>query len=439
MKLIVESGETKGTRYELDGLVLIGRGPMNTIVFDDSAMSLLHGRFQTNADSTVLSDLGSTNGTYVNDRKIVSCELSDGDHVRMGNTYFCVILQEKPLHAPLPTMVQTGVLSVDDMEREDISRQVFGQVTYSLSRKIADGGMGSIYEADQFGAEGFIKKVAIKTIRREYAAKENLIAAFVGEARLVANLVHQNIVQIHHLGRHEGGYFIAMEYINGINLTKFMSMHVKLDLDVPIDLATFIVSRIARGLEYAHRRKSADGNPLNLVHRDVTPNNIMIDAEGEVKLTDFGVAQAKHYMEDAEEDDLVGCVEFMSPEQAACRPVDGRSDIFSLGLVFYELLTGIRVFRCDDGDISRTLEAVMHASIPDPRDYRRDLPDGVCEIVLNMLRCDVEDRYADAGLLSRALEEYMYGGGYGPTVVKLAAYVQSLESRMRDAAKPEYD
>ncbi len=424
MKLVIESGPLKGSKYDVEGDVAVGRAPNNDLVIDDGAMSLMHCRIHVGERQVLVTDLGSTNGTWVNGERIVSTSLEDGDGVVMGETKARIQI---PFRAPSGTIISKP--EGEDPTADELSGDIFGSVTYSLNRKIADGGMGSIYEAQQFGAEGFIKKVAIKTILPRYAKRESQIASFVGEARLVANLVHQNIVQIHHLGRHEGGYYIAMEYIDGITLTNFMSMHVQLVRQTPVDIATFITSRICRGLEYAHSKKDAEGKPLNLVHRDVSPNNIMIDTEGEVKLTDFGVAKAEHFMED-ESDDLVGCVEFMSPEQARCAPVDGRSDIFSLGLVFYELLSGTRLFRCPDGDVVGALKSVVEAEVPDPRQYRPELPSSVVEIVLRMLAKDRDERYQTAGELARALEEDMYGAGYGPTVVKLATYIDELKTAL---------
>ena len=424
MKLVFESGPLRGSTHDLAGVVAIGRAPNNDLVVDDGALSLMHCRVHVSTKNVLIMDLGSTNGTWVNGERIVSAHLDDGDSVVLGTSRARVHI---PFRAPSGTIINKPTDGNDGSD--ELSGDIFGSVMYSLNRKIADGGMGSIYEAQQVGAEGFIKKVAIKTILPKYAQRDNLIAAFVGEARLVANLVHQNIVQIHHLGRHEGGYYIAMEYIEGITLTELMAMHVMLIRRIPIDLAMFMVSRISRGLEYAHSKHDAKGNPFHLVHRDVSPNNIMIDTEGEVKLTDFGVAKAAQFMED-EPGGLVGCVEFMSPEQARCDPVDNRSDIFSLGLGFYEALTGTRLFRCEAGDVVRAIEAVELADVPDPRSYRPEIDESVTDIVMKMLAKAPEDRYQSAGELSHALEENMYGGGYGPTVVKLASYVNDLTVQM---------
>jgi serine/threonine-protein kinase len=192
-----------------------------------------------------------------------------------------------------------------------------------------------------------------------------------------------------------------------------------------VDIATFIISRVCRGLEYAHNKKDDHGQSLGLVHRDVSPNNIMITHEGEVKLTDFGVARARRFMEDDQEY-LVGSVEYMSPEQANCGTVDGRSDLFSLALVYYELLTGVRVFQCRDESIEETIEMVKKARIPDPTEFRLDLPTSVVRIVLKALAQKPEERYPSAGEMGYTLENEMYSKGYGPTIVTLAKYIQEL-------------
>ncbi len=422
MKIIFETGLFKGIKCGFEnGRTSIGRSKVNDLVLNDDSVSLMHCRVRVSQQSVTVTDLGSTNGTWVNGERIVSIQLHDGDVIMLGSNKGRVQIIMKSFSD------DTQALSDSTLQLVGQSRDIFGSVTYSLNRKISDGGMGSVYEASQYGAEGFIKRVAIKTILPKFKKQAGLVSSFVGEARLVATLVHQNIVQIHHLGRHEGGYYIAMEYINGITVTEFIDMHINLTRQIPIDMAVFITSRIARGLEYAHRKLGPDGKPLNLVHRDVSPNNIMIDTGGEAKLADFGVAKASKYMED-NSDDLVGCVEFMSPEQARCDPVDGRSDIFSLGLVFYELLTGTRLFRADGGKITRALDAVIEGEIPNPQTYRPDIPDDVSGIVLKMLQNNRDQRYQSAGEVAHDLENNMYKSGYGPTIVKLSAYVAKLKN-----------
>lgn len=427
MRLVFLSGPLKGTSHEVRDRVTIGRDSSNAIAIADQAVSLVHCEIVLENGRAGVTDLGSTNGTQVNGQRIISSALSDGDFLAIGKSKIRVEfpnVSDVAFVESSPSRTVVGDEEASSDKRSELSGSIFGAVTYLLKRKIADGGMGAVYEAEQFGAEGFVKTVAIKTILPSFAKKEKFVSSFIGEAKLVANLVHQNIVQIHQLGRHEDGYYIAMEYIDGINITDFMAKHRKLRRRLPVELAAYIVSRVCRGLEYAHSKKGADGSPLNLVHRDVSPNNLMITREGEVKLTDFGVAKARQFMEDDEEY-LVGSVEYMSPEQAECGAVDARSDIFSVGLVFYELLTGVRVFRCQGDNIEATIEQVKAASIPDPR-KSVEMPESMVRILMKCLERKPDDRIQSAGQLAWLLENEIYSKGYGPTIVTLAKYVEDL-------------
>ena len=169
---------------------------------------------------------------------------------------------------------------------------------YDVVRKIFEGGMGVVYEAEQRGARNFVKRVAIKVIRANYASQKTFIENFIGEAKLVADLIHTNIVQTYHLGEANGVCFIAMELIRGVNLEQFTQQLAEKKRPLPRELAVFITSRIARGLSYAHAKKDKDNKPMGIVHRDVSFKNIMIAFEGDVKLTDFGIAKAKGFLTD---------------------------------------------------------------------------------------------------------------------------------------------
>lgn len=450
MKLIFKTGLLAGKKFEAETEVTLGRDPSNDIVIPDSSVSLVHCRLYVDGDRVLVNDLGSTNGTTLNGHRVITADLQDGDCLVIGQSEITVQLPPGQVFVPAKETEKTKTAQIlpaatvfrddfiirpEDGDRHpggELSGNIFGAVTYYLKRKIADGGMGSVYEADQFGAEGFIKKVAIKTILPTYVQKTSFVTSFINEAKVVANLVHQNIVQIHHLGRHEGGYYIAMEFIDGINLTRFMILHGKLKRYIPFEIATFIVSRICRGLEYAHSKCDEQGNLLGLVHRDVSPNNIMITREGEVKLTDFGVAKAAQFME-LDDGYLVGSVEYMSPEQAACRKVDARSDIYSLGLVYYELLTGVRIFQCEGNDIDSTVARVKESKIPNPLDYRKNIPKGIVDVLTKCLQKLPEDRYETAGELGYALEEQIYSKGFGPTIVTLAGYLNELGKAITEA------
>lgn len=429
MKLLFISGPLNNQRFEVTRDITIGRDESNDIPFSDPSVSLVHAQIYFDGSAVYIKDLGSTNGTQVNNEKIINFQLRHGDEISLGQNRMRVDLPhsgQTPAHIdPAAPPSNASETSSFLSSKDDLSGNIAIPLTYYLKRKIANGGMGAIYEAEQMGAEGFIKKVAIKTILPEFVQKKTFVSSFIGEAKLVANLVHQNIVQIHHLGRHEDGYFIAMEFIDGINLTNFMLSHQELRITIPMEIATFIVSRICRGLEYAHEKKDAGGNSLHLVHRDVSPNNIMITTEGEVKLTDFGVAKANLFMED-DSGYLVGSVEYMSPEQANCDPVDARSDLFSLGLVYHEMACSRRVFQCVNEDIYRTVEQVKECVIPDPVLARPDIPGDMRRIIQKALKKSLTERYQSASEMVVELEQSIYSKGYGPTTRMLADYIKEL-------------
>jgi serine/threonine-protein kinase len=445
VKLVFQTGPLQGKAVPFKAITTIGRGASNTVVIPDPSVSLLHAEIAPTPDGRWnLRDFGSTNGTFLNGQRVVTGEIHDRDRVAFGANEAEVFLPAAAAFVridieldqlPSPADLADGPRTIPGLftpaaapaaAPDGLTGNIFAEVTYFLKRQIARGGMGAVYEAEQFGAEGFVKKVALKTILPALARNEAFVASFVGEARLVANLVHPNIVQIHHLGRHGDTYFIAMEYIDGISLTAFLALHARLGRRVPVEIATFIVSRICRGLEYAHSKTGEDGAPLGIVHRDLSPNNILISREGEVKITDFGVARARQYMREEDESQLVGCIEFMSPEQAACARVDGRSDLFALGLLYHELLTGVRVFRQQDVSLEDAAARIQACRIPDPRAARPELPDAVVQNLLHCLAREPAARPQTAGLLSHALESELYAKGYGPTIVTLAKYVAEL-------------
>jgi serine/threonine-protein kinase len=225
--------------------------------------------------------------------------------------------------------------------------------------------------------------------------------------------------------------------VEGINLEQFLNRHIERAMPLPIELGAFIISRVCRGLEYAHNKRGRDGERLGIVHRDVSPKNIMLNTEGVVKLTDFGIAKARMLMEQEEGEVLMGKVEYMSPEQARYQQTDQRSDVFSLGIVMYELLTGHHVFETDD--IYETLRNVEKAPIPDPRTYRPDIPEELSAINLHALERDLDKRYQTAGEMGYQLEFYMYHNRYGPTNVTLGNYLKEhffgLPAEGRDHAR----
>lgn len=298
------------------------------------------------------------------------------------------------------------------------------QLRYDIVRKIYEGGMGIVYEAEQHGARGFVKRVAIKIIRDHYAKQPVFIENFVGEAKLVADLIHTNIVQTYHLGEAAGKYFIAMELIRGVNLEQLMLQLAAKGQRLPKELAVFIVSRVARGLAYAHSKRDKNGKPLGIVHRDVSFKNILIAFEGDVKLTDFGIAKARGFLIDKEGEVIAGKAEYMSPEQASFQHTDHRSDLFSMGIVLAHLLVGYNIFKGATAEESR--QRIISQSIPDFRTLDERIDDRLNEILQRLLTRDLAGRYQTADEVLFDLEHYIYHRGYGPTNETLGKFVREL-------------
>jgi serine/threonine-protein kinase len=302
--------------------------------------------------------------------------------------------------------------------------QIINELKYEMVRQIAEGGMGVVYEAHQHGAGQFRKTVAVKLIREEYSAIPEFQKNFIGEARLVADLIHTNIVQTYHLGRIGGQYFMVMEYVGGQNVEQFIERHRRLERPVPIDLAAFIVSRVARGLTYAHQKRDREGHPLNIVHRDIGPKNVLIAYEGDVKLTDFGIAKALNLMYNEEGKVIAGKDEYLSPEQASYAVTDARADLFPLGIVLTEILLGRNIFRNPDRAQSR--RNILTMPIPRFSTLRPDIDERLEAIIQKLLQRDRDLRYQSAADVLNDLELYLYSHGYGPTNEKLGRYLRDL-------------
>src|SRR5215216_430867 len=282
---------------------------------------------------------------------------------------------------------------------------------YHVVRKIFEGGMGIVYEAEQHGTRNFVKRVAIKVIRQNYANQKQFIDNFIGEAKLVADLIHTNIVQTYHLGEAKGVFYIAMELIRGVNLEQFSEqLHAK-QRTLAVDIAVFVASRVVRGLAYAHAKTDKDGKPLGIVHRDVSFKNIMIAYEGDVKLTDFGIAKARGFLVDNEGEVVAGKADFMSPEQANFQITDKRSDLFSVGVVLAALILGKNVFKGAQPEDSR--KNVMTMPIPDFRELDKRIDDRLNDILHRVFARELDKRYATADQLLYDLEHYIYHTGYG--------------------------
>jgi serine/threonine-protein kinase len=301
---------------------------------------------------------------------------------------------------------------------------IHSEFRYEIVRKIFEGGMGIIYEAEQHGARNFVKRIAIKVIRQSYASQKQFIENFIGEAKLVADLIHTNIVQTYHLGEAKGVYYIAMELIRGVNLEQFADQMRDKHRILPVDVAVFIASRVCRGLAYAHVKTDKDGKPLGLVHRDVSFKNIMVAFEGDVKLTDFGIAKARGFLIDNEGEVVAGKADYMSPEQANFQITDKRSDLFSVGVVLAHLLLGHNVFKGPSPEESRKL--VMNMPLPDFRTLDGRIDDRLNQILLKALSRDLNKRYGSADEMLFDLEHYIYHSGYGPTNETLGRMIREI-------------
>jgi len=295
---------------------------------------------------------------------------------------------------------------------------------YRIITRIASGGMGTVYLGEQLGAGGFQKTVGIKTIRRKWAKDPRFRQLLVAEGKLVADLIHENIQQVYHLVEFGDTIAIIMEWVHGVT---FEDINARLDERndyLPPDMAVFLVSRVARALAYAHRKRDALGQPLNLVHRDVNPVNIFTSWQGVVKLADFGIAKARTDAPVEHTHEKVGKAPYMSPEQVFGRRTDARSDLFALGLVLFEMLTGEQLHPVESSDELPERHRTM--PLPDVRTWNPDIDASVSKILNRMLAQDPGKRYQTAGAVVSDLEHYMYSGGYGPTNEKLASYLDDL-------------
>lgn len=311
-------------------------------------------------------------------------------------------------------------------------RHIFNELHFELVRVIAEGGMGIVYEAEQRGVGNFIKRVAVKLIREEYSKIDEFRSNFVGEARLVADLIHTNIVQTYHLGEISGQYFMTMEYVDGVTLEDFIQRHRETKQLIPTDLASFIVSRICRGLSHAHQHCDPSGRKLGIVHRDVNPRNIMIAREGDVKLTDFGIAKALDLMYNEEGIVIAGKDEYLSPEQARREVTDARADLFCCTILLSEMLVGENIFETNRE--RTTHKNILELSIPDFTELRSEIDPRLNDILQHGFKRDRDKRYQSAQAMLTALETFLYDDGYGPTNEKLAAYMSDLLGKNGETA-----
>lgn len=275
---------------------------------------------------------------------------------------------------------------------------------YQVLERISAGGMAEVYRAKQTGADNFERPVAIKRILPHIARDPNFIAMFQAEAKLAVQLQHGNICQIYQLGRHEDSFYIALEYVDGRDVGAILDLHQKQNKPIPLPQACYIIGRVCEGLDYAHNKKSSQGEPLNIIHRDISPPNLLISYEGEIKLIDFGLAKAVGSSIQTQAGIIKGKLAYMSPEQVRGATLDLRSDVFAVGIVFFELLTARRLFR-RDSDLE-TFDAVRQCRVPRPSEINPGIPKALEEILLTALARDVDKRYQSAGAMNEAIQDF---------------------------------
>lgn len=294
---------------------------------------------------------------------------------------------------------------------------------YTLVRHIATGGMAEIWLAEQSGPGGFNKELVIKRILPHLSQDTLFTSMFLDEARLVAQLTHPHIGQIFELGEIDGSYFIAMEYIDGVDLSKLVLLLQGMDRAMPVEYAVKIVCDVLAALDYAHEFSDRDGSPLGLVHRDISPQNVLVSNDGAVKLVDFGVAKAADNSTKTQAGGVKGKFAYMAPEQIEGSPsLDRRVDVFAAGVLLYELLTFVKPF----GDELLAVSQILKSEAPDPRVYRPDIPEMLVGIIYRALAKDRNDRYQSAEAMLSDLEAFVYSHAQSVSARDLSMFIREL-------------
>jgi serine/threonine protein kinase len=275
---------------------------------------------------------------------------------------------------------------------------------FRLIRRVARGGMATVYEAEQVGDRGFTKRIALKVIHDRYAREPEWLQLFIDEAKLSANLVHGNIVQIFQFEEVDNQFYMAMEYIRGVTVRALIDRHRALDEPVPPGIAAYIVSRVCRALDFAHNFVDDLGKRLYIVHRDVSPGNILLTWDGQVKLGDFGIAKARTMHDPAETRRLtIGKKHYMSPEQVLGLKVDWRTDIFSTAVVLFELLAREQLFR--ENETEAAMDEVTIAPTPNVGRLLPDVDPGLSGLITLAISKDPMLR-PNAAMFGLALDQW---------------------------------
>lgn len=297
---------------------------------------------------------------------------------------------------------------------------------YLLTARIGAGGMAEVFRAVMKGPQGFERELVVKRILAKYSQNPQFVSMFVNEAKISALLSHPNIVQIYEFGHADETYFIAMENVHGVSLRDLMIKLRQEKRRLPFLIAADIARQICLGLHYAHTLAGPDGRPLEIIHRDVTPTNIMLAWNGSAKVVDFGIARAANFAaEDAREGIIKGKISYLAPEQIDRQPMDGRVDVFAAGVVLHEMLTGRKLFQANN-DLAKMRQLLATASQP-PSALDATVPRELDRIVMRALERDPDARYPSAAAMAADLER---------TLIAARHSSRELESMLRDLYHP---
>ena len=276
---------------------------------------------------------------------------------------------------------------------------------YQLLERVSVGGMAEVFKAKSFGIEGFEKILAIKRILPTMAEDNDFIEMFIDEAKIAGQLNHANICPIYELGKVGDSHYIAMEFVWGKDLLQLMNRFRKMRKHMQPAMVAWIGAKVCEGLDYAHRKRDRNGNPMNIIHRDMSPQNVLVSYEGQVKVIDFGIAKAAARTTKTQAGVLKGKFGYMSPEQVRGLPVDARSDLFAIGTCLHEMSTGERLF-LGESDFT-TLEKVRNADVLPPSRAIQDFPPELEAIIMKALTLDVADRWTSAAEMQEALQRFL--------------------------------
>ena len=302
---------------------------------------------------------------------------------------------------------------------------------YRLIERIGIGGMAEVFLARRFGVAGFEKEIVIKRIRPHLNEQKSFVNMFLGEAKLATQLTHPNIVQIYDLGRIDNSYFIAMEYIPGRDMSAIIPKTKSNNVPFPVEYALKIASSLCEALHYAHNKQDILGNSLEIVHRDVSPENIRIAWTGTVKILDFGIAKAATQVHETKVGEIKGKLCYMSPEQVLGQDVDSRSDLFALGCVMYEAITGFKLYS-GNNDLE-IMNKIVDGKVYPPSYFRDDVPEEVERIIMKALTKERKKRFQSAFEMQLAIDKFLATTEFTPSSIHLANFLKQQFQAELDA------